>query len=212
VKAVNLLPQNRERAKSASSALTRHPLALGAGAVGAVVVAGLGFLVWNTDAGVSNKQNQLNAVQAQIAAIHTPVASSIPGTPVGAASQATVVTALVNGRLPWDEFLSTLSKVLPENAWLTSMQASGEGAAVVASTSMTSPGVAPAAATPSTSNPFTVTGYTYSAPSVARVMRRLELVPWLSDINLISTSQTAVGKTTLYTFTIAADVNQVSGS
>lgn len=211
MKAVNLLPQNRERAKGASSTLTRHPLALGAGALGAAVVAGLGFLVWNTDAGVSSKQNQLNAVQAQIAAIHTPITSSSPTTPAGTPSQAAVVTALVDGRLPWDEFLSTLSKVLPENAWLISLQATAAGAGSIASASLTSPGAA-AATAPSTTDVFTMSGYTYSAPSVARIMRRLELLPWLTGINLVSAAQAVVGKTTLYTFTIGADVNQVTES
>ena len=53
---------------------------------------------------------------------------------------------------------------------------------------------------------FTVTGYTYSHPSVARLMRRLSLVPWLSDVSLVSSAKTAIANRTIYQFTVGASV------
>jgi hypothetical protein len=37
---------------------------------------------------------------------------------------------------------------------------------------------------------------------VARMMRRLELVPWLSNISLVTSATTTIGNSTVYQFTI----------
>ena len=60
---------------------------------------------------------------------------------------------------------------------------------------------------PSVSSPvFTVSGYTYTQPSVARLMRRLRLVPWLSGVSLTTSSKTSLSDRVVYQFTLGANV------
>ena len=56
---------------------------------------------------------------------------------------------------------------------------------------------------------FTVTGYTYSQKSVARLMRRLQLLPWLTGIQLQSSQLTTVGTNSAFQFTITGGVNSL---
>ena len=60
--------------------------------------------------------------------------------------------------------------------------------------------------TPSTPGAFTVTGYTYSQPSVARLMRRLRMVPWLDGVSLTTSSKTTLADHVVYQFTLGANV------
>jgi Tfp pilus assembly protein PilN len=64
---------------------------------------------------------------------------------------------------------------------------------------------APAASVAGASN-FTITGYTYSQPSVARLMRRLALIPWLTDVALVSSSTTTQGTSAVVQFTVGATI------
>jgi hypothetical protein len=49
-------------------------------------------------------------------------------------------------------------------------------------------------------------GFTYGQPSVARVMRRLAIVPWLSDVSLVSTATSLIGNKSVVQFTIKATI------
>jgi len=42
---------------------------------------------------------------------------------------------------------------------------------------------------------------------VARMMRRLELVPWLQDVNLVSSTKTAINNHKVFQFTLGANFN-----
>jgi Tfp pilus assembly protein PilN len=53
----------------------------------------------------------------------------------------------------------------------------------------------------------TFTGYTYSQPAVARMMRRLDLVPWLQDVTLVSSTKTAINNHKVFQFTLGANFN-----
>jgi len=206
MKAVNLLPDDHITTKRPSrvSRLLPNPLYLGSGAVMVAATAGLGFAAWSATSTVTSKQHQLSALNAQIASLPAP-----PNTPSGPASaepgRIAAVTSLVNDRMPWDHFLDTLSRVMPEDSWLSTLVASSPGAA--ATLAAAAPPTATGAPAPAAgSSTFTITGFTYSEPSVARVLRRLALVPWLTGLNLVTTSQTTLNTTTLYQFTIGATV------
>jgi Tfp pilus assembly protein PilN len=62
----------------------------------------------------------------------------------------------------------------------------------------------PPAPAPAPAPTVTFTGYTYSQPSVARMMRRLELVPWLQNVSLTTSTKTAINAHTVYQFTLGA--------
>ena len=62
-------------------------------------------------------------------------------------------------------------------------------------------------ALPATPTELTIIGYTYSQASVARLMRRLNLLPWLDDVSLQSSTLTTVGTHSVFQFTITGGVN-----
>ena len=165
-------------------------------------------MVWQSNSSVSSKQKQLAALQARVAA------GSGQFGAVGAASdRRSTVAGLAGDRLAWDEFLQTLSKVMPEDVWLTNVAGTTAGSAATLAASQaaaapTTTATTAAATPPSTTsaNTFTISGLTYSQPSVARVMRRLAFVPWLADVSLVSSSQTTVGTATLYAFSLKANL------
>jgi Tfp pilus assembly protein PilN len=219
MKAVNLVPADRTVTRGVSTAAApRKPLLIVGGVLGAVAFAGLMTAVLSSNSSVSTKKKQLEALQSQISSI------PVSGTAAATSARAQAITGIVANRLVWDHFLATLSKVTPEDVWLQNMSVLTGGAAAKlqaaqaaaaaalvaaqaassksASTAPPAP-VAPAAVT----STFTVTGFTYSQPSVARLMRRLDIVPWLTDVSLVSSSKSAIGSDTVFQFTLKATVD-----
>jgi Tfp pilus assembly protein PilN len=225
MKAVNLLPANRRSVKRASEGLDpgRRNLLIACGGVGALIVVGLSVMVWSSSSSIGDKKKQLQALQSQIASTATDASLA---TNMG--TRKTTVTALVATRLSWDQFLGTLSKVMPEDVWLESLQSTTAGAAANLATAQAAAATAAAARStttttagstaPRTAAPaavastFTMTGYTYSQPSVARMMRRLDDVPWLSGVSLVSSSKTAIGPSSVFQFTVKAAVISPQGT
>lgn len=211
MRAVNLLPVDRASARSRGAG-GRSLLLPAIGVVTVGAIAGLVFAVSTMNSSVTSKQQQLNALQAKIAKLpKLPPVTAATASPTP--SRKTTVVSLVGARLPWDEFLGTFSRVVPENVWLSSLQATTPGAAAIVaadeatagSTAGSTSSSAPASGS-TTPGSFTISGYTYSQPSVARLMRRLTLIPWLSDISLVSSTQATIGSATVYQFTVGATV------
>jgi len=208
MRAVNLLPPDRAAARAGGQPASTKTLLVAFGAVGALIVGGLSITVWTSNSSVSSSSKQLASLQTQILSIPTTTA------PTGTTgSRQGDVVGLSNGRLAWDEFLTDLSKVMPEDVWIQSLAGTIPGsaanlAAAQAAAAAPIPGSSTTTTTTTTSTPaataavstFTVTGFTYSQPSVARMLRRLELVPWLSGISLVSSSQATIGNDTVYQF------------
>jgi Tfp pilus assembly protein PilN len=107
------------------------------------------------------------------------------------------VTTVAGQRMTWDAFLGAFSRLLPEDVWLLSLTADSSA-----------PASAPASAAGPATTPsaLTVTGYTYSQPSVARLMKRLSLLPWLQDVSLVSSSRKLIGNSAVYQVTVNADI------
>lgn len=201
MRAVNLLPADRRghQRRSPLAPLVKEPLLLGSVVVSLAVVAGVVFMAHSAGTAVTTRQNSLRQLDAQIASIPKP--KPVPSSAVAntAAVRLTAVTSVVTQRTPWDGFLYAVSRVLPEDVWLLSLAATGPSATAPAVPA--TPGVAPTA--------FTATGYTYSQPSVARLMRRLVLVPWLNDVSLVTSTKTVLSNHTVYQFTVGANVIQL---
>lgn len=219
MKAVNLLPTDLATAKrSVEIPQERKRLLIGAGAVSALVIAGLSSMVWLSSSSLDDKSKRLEALKSQIAS--TPNDSTLQA---ALGTRKSTVTSLVANRLAWDQFLGALSKVMPEDVWLENLQSTTPGAAATIATAQAAAAAASAAATAkptgssTTTTPppaapralpstFTISGFTYSQPSVARMMRRLSIVPWLTGITLVSSSKTSVGPDTVYQFTLKASL------
>jgi len=229
MRAVNLLPRDRTSAKAQGfgAGASKQLLLAGGGAAMLATIVGLVAVVWTSNSTVNSKQHQLGALQARIAKLPAPTPVSTSGA-TGTQARLTAVDSLTLQRLPWDGFLGAFARVIPEDVWVSTLQASSPGAAnalaavqaqaataaagatasstssTSSSTSATSP--PPPATSSATPSAFLISGYTYSEPSVARLMRRLTLVPWLSNVALVSTTKATISSTTVYQFTVGATV------
>ncbi len=100
------------------------------------------------------------------------------------------LAVVLGQRVVWDRLLREVSEVVPSDVWLTTVTAQSP-------TYATGSATAPAAVTTTLPQGFVVDGCTYSQPSVARFLARLQLVPDLSDVTLAKAQKqdTAAGTT-----------------
>jgi Tfp pilus assembly protein PilN len=222
MRAVNLLPVEPKRIRKAPSAVAQVAL------VAPFVVGGLlaaGFLL--TSSQVNSKRATLRALQDELAALPAP--SQQQQNPALASEQSLRIAALsatLQSRLVWDRILREISEVLPGDVWLTTLTAQTpevpttvSGPAPAAAGTTTTPGGTTAATTttattttaappppPPTPEPLNIQGYTYSQEGVARLLSRLQVVPALQNVKLVSSSQSTVVGQDVISFTIEADV------
>ncbi len=205
MKAVNLLPSDHRglRRPSPIEPLVKNPLLVLAIVFALAVVGGLALQLRSASSTVSSRQATLRQLEDQFARLPKPQPGAV-GAQQTQAARLTTVTSVAEHREPWDGFLSAVSLVMPEDVWLLSMNASGQSATAPA------PAAAAGSSTPATPAPastaFTITGYTYTQPSVARLMRRLALVPWLNGVSLTTSTKTLLGNHQIYQFTLGANV------
>src|ERR687897_744833 len=165
MRAFNLPP--REEAKRSFAA--KRGVVFGGVAGTALATAVLASMTMSAGGAVASKQDELDALRAQIAAVPPANVKDTSSEDALAAEKGARVGALsaaLSGRIAWDRILRQVSLVLPEDVWLTNLIA-------------TAP-VASEAATPGTG--FTLTGATYSQNGVARFLSRLSVVPDLANV------------------------------
>jgi Tfp pilus assembly protein PilN len=205
MKAVNLLPSDHRglRRPSPIEPLVKNPLLVLAIVFAIAVVGGLALQLRSASSTVSSRQATLRQLEDQFARLPKPQPGAV-GAQQTQAARLSTVTSVAEHREPWDGFLSAVSLVMPEDVWLLSMNASGQSATTPA------PSAAAGSSTPATpassSTAFSITGYTYTQPSVARLMRRLALVPWLNGVSLTTSTKTLLGNHQIYQFTLGANV------
>jgi Tfp pilus assembly protein PilN len=193
----NLLPADLARGEGRRLPGTALA-AIGAGtAVGVLLTTG--YVVEHGK--VSKRQDELAALNAQLAAIPRPKPPAVTVRPELQAEKDARQTALNSAlvtRVSWDTVMRELSLVLPDDVWLRTLSAkSGAGTAAAA------PTTAPTG--------LVLTGSTYSQEGVARLLTRLALVPHLANIQLQSSSSTKVGTRDIVGFTVAAEVSPTGG-
>jgi Tfp pilus assembly protein PilN len=221
MRAVNLLPRDeaqRRTPKVAAPMLAAGllPLVIGGALAGA----------YSMESGkVADKRVQLAAVEAELARTPAPVPIDPTNTALASekSSRIGAVGDALGRRLAFDRVLRELSLVLPEDVWLSSMQAqSPEGALAAGSAPAQAPPAsteggeaapaattsAPAATTGATAadSPFVLIGFTYSQEGVARLLSRLSVLPHLSNVRLSSSVRVPAGKRFVVEFTITADL------
>jgi Tfp pilus assembly protein PilN len=182
---VNLLPPD---AYAAKQRLPYAPVVLAATApvlAGALVY--LGYSIEHSK--VVDKKTALSQIQSQIAELGPSPALVSQASQVASerASRLTEVSDALGKQQPWDIAFDQVARVLPTNAWVTTLQA--------ASPTSVSGG------SPSTTT-FTLQGYTDTQADVANVLARLQLVPALSNVTLASSSLSAAGNAKVVQFTI----------
>ena len=196
MRAVNLLPSDlQERRKPV-------PLPVLVACAGIALAAALLTATYvSASASVGERQDRLAELTGRLAALPRP--ETTPQTVTSLAQERNVriaaLSAALSQRVPWDRVLREVSLVLPEDVWLTSLDAS-----VPASSSTEQPSSASQAA-PATDG-FTLVGFTYSQDAVARLLARLSVVPDLDDVSLQQATKSDLGRHRVVQFTIAANI------
>jgi Tfp pilus assembly protein PilN len=210
MQAVNLLPAGATRGRrwggAADGQSAKRVLITAAAAAGVVVIAlAAGFV--HTRSVVSDKQSTLDGLSQQVATAQA-TAAAAQAARANAQARHVAVTAVTSQRVTWEQVLRDLGRVLPRNVLLENLQAQSPTPTVA--TTATSTTTTPT--TGSTPTAFVVTGYTSSQKSVARVIDRLAVLPWLSDVSLQQSTRAEPGKGGLAVqFTIGANLSSIGG-
>jgi Tfp pilus assembly protein PilN len=190
--AVNLIPADRRKR---SVSVPMSPLTLGViGGLVVVLVAAVLYAFAVND--VRSRQSELSRVTANAASWQA--AANSYASYVTAAEQQkqqlTDIRQLVTGRFPWSVLLSQIGGVMPNDAALSSLQATAPApAAASAATAATSASTATTATTPTTptTQPIQITGCAASESAVAATMVALGRVQGVSSVALASTTRSA---------------------
>jgi Tfp pilus assembly protein PilN len=205
VRAINLLPRDDvRRGPQKTQWIVLVPVVL------AVLLAAVLSAMFLSGSGtVKDKQAELTTLQDELHAIPTPDASRVKTQTALAADKQARVSALsgaLSRRVAWDRVFRELSLVLPDDVWLATIAAK----APVPSSSAVAPAPAASGATVAATG-FTIDGFTYSHPAVARLLSRLAVVPDLVNVQLQQSTLTKVGTAQAVHFVIVADVRRPGG-
>jgi Tfp pilus assembly protein PilN len=202
MRAVNLLPRDHGQ-----RTIKKESLPVLVGACSALLVAAvLGAMFMMGSGKIAAQQRKLDDLNRRFAAL--------PPAPPGpsaeqqqlAGEQSARVQALSSAlasRVSWDRVFREFSLVLPDDVWLTQLSAKSP---ISPSTNAASNG---GSTTPSE---FLITGRTYSHDGVARLLSRLQVVPDLTNVQLVSSTLSKVGTQDVVEFSIAADIKSASGT
>ena len=197
MRAVNLLPRDHGRQR----AVTKESLpVLVGGCTFLLVAAVLGAMFMMGSGKIASAQRELDDRNREFQALPPAPPGPTPGQQQLAGEQSARVTALttaLSSRVSWDRVFREFSLILPDDVWITSLSAKSP---ISPATNASSTG----GATEPTM--FTVQGRTYSHDGVARLLSRLQLVPDLTNVQLLSAARSMVGKQPVVDFQIAADI------
>jgi Tfp pilus assembly protein PilN len=202
MRAVNLLPEGTNARRVGMPGVV--PIA---GTAAAIVAVGVVAALAHVESGaVATKQGQLNDLQRQLALVQaTPTPSAGTAGVALLTSRDARIAALnsaLTGRVPWELVLRQVAAVLPADTWFDSLLMNAPNAATAAAAAV--PGAAAASG-------VTLTGYTTSPETLARVLQRLSVVTSLTDVKLTTSQRIAFGKKNPYQFTITANIATSGG-
>jgi Tfp pilus assembly protein PilN len=206
MRAVNLLPRQHVEQKRERPNAVVLVAAIGGAAVLLVLVAG--FLVANRS--VDRQQQALTAARAELAVTPAHHVSSTTNTfrqtVLNDREQRSLALASALGkRVAWDRILRHFALVLPDDVWLQSLT----GTVPLDPTSTLS---TTSSALPTAGTELTITGYTYSQESVARLLERLQVLPDLKNVQLESSTSSQVAGQNVINFTIVSDIRTGGGA
>jgi Tfp pilus assembly protein PilN len=200
MRAVNLLPRDHGHRTVSKESL---PVLVGA-CSGVLVAAALGAMFMMGSGKIASQQRKLDDLNRQYQALPPAPAGPSAVQQQLAGDQSARLSALstaLGSRVAWDRVFREFSLVLPDDVWLTTLTA--KSPISPATNASTSSGGAP--------SQFTLQGRTYSHDGVARLLSRLQVVPDLINVQLVSSTLSKVGDQDVVEFSIAADI-AVAGS
>lgn len=200
MRAVNLLPREAPKRTVRKESL---PVLVGA-CSGVLVASVLGAMFMMGSGKVAAQQKKLDDL--------TRVYHALPPPPLGptAAEQQlagekdarlTALSTALASRVSWDRVFREFSLVLPDDVWLTTLTAK----------SPISPTTNAAVSTGGPPTEFTIVGRTYSHDGVARLLSRLQVIPDLTNVQLVSSTRSQVAGQNVVEFSIAADIKAPEG-
>jgi Tfp pilus assembly protein PilN len=197
LKRINLLPPEERVKASRERGLMYAVVAL----VALAVVLGAVYF-WQSGQ-VSDKQDQVDALDAQIAAVNAEAAKLQPYADLQnkRVSMTTTARSIYNARVPWSTILEEVSLVIPDNVRLQSL------ACTVPPSMLPGAAAAPEAAGTQMAADITFTGQTYEHQDVAEFMTRLGLMPQLTNIQLSSSTQATSTESTQQTTTFSVSAS-----
>jgi Tfp pilus assembly protein PilN len=203
MRAVNLLPRDHSQN---GGGLPSAPVLAGVCA-GVLVAAILGADFMMQSGKVTKEQRALDSLQAKVDALPAaPEGPSVEQTQLAGehSARVTALSAAMGNRVAWDRVFREFSLVLPEDVWLTNLTAH----------SPVSPSAVPGTAPTSAGTPtqFSIQGRTYSHDGVARLLSRLQVVPDLQNVTLVSSTLSKAGSQDVVEFSIVADLRTATGA
>jgi Tfp pilus assembly protein PilN len=199
MRAVNLLPREEGQRAIKKESL---PVLIGA-CSGVLVAAVLGAMFMMGSGKVAAQQRKLDDLNRTYQALPPPPPGPTTAQQQLAGEQSARVSALssaLTSRVAWDRIFREFSLVLPNDVWLTTLMAKSP---ISALTNASTGGTAP--------SEFMLQGRTYSHDGVARLLSRLQVVPDLTNVQLVSSTLATVGGQDVVEFSIAADI-KVAGA
>jgi Tfp pilus assembly protein PilN len=200
MRAVNLLPRGQSQRTIRKESL---PVLVGACA-GVLVAALLGAMFMMGSGKIAAQQQKLDDLNRRYDTLPPPPAGPSIAQQQLAGEQSARVTALsaaLTSRVAWDRVFRQFSLVLPDDVWLTALNAR----------SPISPATNAAPSAGGAPSQFMIQGRTYSHDGVARLLSRLQVVPDLTNVQLVSSALSKVGNQQVVEFSIGADI-KVAGS
>jgi Tfp pilus assembly protein PilN len=201
MRAVNLLPRDAKQRGVRKESL---PVLVGA-CTGVLVFAVLGAMFMMGSGKIAAEQRKLDDLNRRFQALPPP-----PPGPTAAEQQlagekdarVAALTVALSSRVAWDRVFREFSLVLPDDVWLTTLTAK----------SPISPATNTAVSSGGAPSQFTLVGRTYSHDGVARLLSRLQVVPDLTNVQLVSSTRSEVDGQEVVEFSIAADIKVVGGA
>jgi Tfp pilus assembly protein PilN len=201
MRAFNLMPSD---AATSTDSVRANPVRLALAVAALVILALFASMFLIANARVADKQQELNALKGQLAALDVPAEAPVPqaSDPSLIAEKDARSTALgsaLGSRVAWDRVLRDLSLVLPDDAWLTTMISSG--GTVPALEEGAGPTVEQLEASKSV---IELNGFSRSAESVATLLSRVQVLPQVESATLVNATATTLSNEKLVQFTISA--------
>jgi len=203
---VNLLPT--EIAEAAK--FRRFQLAMGAAVVGALAI--VGFLYVHGKSDVSSAQSDLQSAQAQQAAAQQELASlsSVSAVYAQVAAKQAMLQQAMGQEIDWSTYLSDLSLRVPDNVWLTNLNATESNTGFSAT-----PAAVPPSGVLSTTGIGTITfgGVAFSHDDVATWLDMLAKEKGFADAYFSNSTRGLIGhrKVVNYTSSVVLTDDAKSG-
>jgi Tfp pilus assembly protein PilN len=196
MQAINLLPEQPSQGSALSQVSAKTAAIAGACVLG-VTCLFMGVSYFQAHSSVTSREDELAAIAQKHAKVQSIIAK-VAANQGSAQARIAAFRDAASARIPWDNLLDDVSRILPSGAWLTSLNMSIGSAAPLPPGSTAAP--------PPVPTEFTVTGFAFSQNEVAKVMQRLELVPALQGVTLQNSNRSDVDETKAFQYTISASV------